>query len=201
MEFSSKIVEEAVGQFSKFPGIGKKTALRLVLHLLKQEGDAAKQLSDSILRLKSDLKYCKHCHNISDNDVCNICADSRRNKEVLCIVEDLRDVMAIENTEQFKGNYHVLGGLISPMDGIGPDTLNIESLHLRVINTNIKEVIFALAATMEGDTTTFYISKKLKDLNIKMSTIARGISVGGELEYADEITLGRSILSRIPYML
>lgn len=199
MEFSSKIVEEAVGQFSRLPGIGKKTALRLVLHMLKQDDEQAKQFSDSILKLKSDLKYCSECNNISDTEICSICADGRRHHDVVCVVEDLRDVMAIENTNQFKGVYHVLGGLISPIDGVGPEDLNIESLLARIHKKEVKEVIFALAATMEGDTTTFYISKKLKDVNVKITTIARGIAIGGELEYADEITLGRSILSRIPY--
>jgi recombination protein RecR len=199
MEFSSKIVEEAVGQFTRLPGIGKKTALRLVLHLLKQDEEQAKSFSDSVLKLKSDLKYCTVCHNISDTDVCSICADPRRNKELVCVVEDLRDVMAIENTGQYKGVYHVLGGLISPIDGVGPDDLAIAHLAERVGRDNINELIFALAATMEGDTTMFYISKKLKDFSVKITTIARGIAVGGELEYADEITLGRSILSRIPY--
>jgi recombination protein RecR len=199
MEFSSKIVEEAVGQFSKLPGIGKKTALRLVLHLLKQDDQMAQDFSKSVLKLKSDLKYCRECNNISDTDICAICTDPRRSRETVCVVEDMRDVMAIENTNQFRGVYHVLGGLISPIDGIGPSDITIEPLIERLGKEEPKEVIFALAATMEGDTTAFYISKKIKDLNLKITTIARGIAIGGELEYADEITLGRSILGRIPY--
>lgn len=199
MEFSSKIVEEAVGQFAKLPGIGKKTALRLVLHLLKQDDRMAQDFSSSVLRLKSDLKYCRECNNISDTDICAICADPRRSRETVCVVEDLRDVMAIENTNQYRGVYHVLGGLISPIEGIGPDDITINPLIDRLSTSETKEVIFALAATMEGDTTAFYISKKIKDLNLKITTIARGIAIGGELEYADEITLGRSILGRIPY--
>lgn len=199
MEYPSKIVEEAVGQFAKLPGIGKKTALRLVLHLLKQDEENAQHFSESILKLKSDLHYCKQCNNISDNDLCNICADNSRNQETVCVVEDLRDVMAIENTNQFRGKYHVLTGLISPIDGIGPEDLSIDNLLKRVAEGGVKELIFALAATMEGDTTTFYISKKVKDFNVKITTIARGIAIGGELEYADEITLGRSIISRVPY--
>lgn len=199
MEFSSKIVEGAVTQFSKLPGIGKKTALRMVLHLLKLEEENIKDFSDSLLKLKTDLKYCNVCHNIADEEVCTICADKVRNHELVCVVEDLRDVMAIENTNHFKGVYHVLGGLISPVDGIGPEDLTIESLVSRAHADNIKELVFALSATMEGDTTTFYISKRLKDKDIKVTTIARGIAIGGELEYADEITLGRSIAGRIPY--
>lgn len=199
MEYPSKIVEEAVNQFSKLPGVGKKTALRLVLHLLKQDEENVQQFSDGMLKLKSDLKYCKICHNISDSDTCNICADARRNEELVCVVEDLRDVMAIENTNHFNGKYHVLGGLISPIEGVGPEDLQIESLIERINDGKVKELIFALAATMEGDTTTFYISKRIKEFNLKISTIARGISIGGELEYADEITLGRSIVGRVPY--
>ena len=199
MDYPSKIVEEAVRQFSKLPGIGKKTALRLVLSLLKHDDGDVQQFADSLIRLKKDLKYCQRCNNISDEDICGICADGRRSKEIICVVEDLRDVMAIENTNHYKGVYHVLGGLISPVDGIGPSDITIEALLLRLQEENIKELIFALAATMEGDTTTFYISKRMKDMKIKTTTIARGISVGGELEYADEITLGRSISGRIEY--
>jgi recombination protein RecR len=199
MEYPSRIVEEAVGQFSKLPGIGKKTALRLVLHLLKQEEEDTRAFSESLVKLKTDLKYCERCHNISDEALCVICADKNRHQETVCIVEDLRDVMAIENTSQFRGVYHVLGGLISPIDGVGPEELAIESLLERIRSGEIKELIFALAATMEGDTTAFFISKKIKDFNLKITTIARGIAIGGELEYADEITLGRSILGRIPY--
>jgi len=198
MEFPSKIVEEAVIQFAKLPGIGKKTALRMVLHLLKQDKVPVEQLTHSLLKLKTDLKFCSECHNISDSELCNICADKNRNHDVICVVEDLRDVMAIENTSQYRGVYHVLGGLISPVDGIGPDDIRILPLYERIERSNANEIIFALAATMEGDTTAFYISKKLKD-TIKVTAISRGIAIGGELEYADEITLGRSILGRIPY--
>jgi recombination protein RecR len=199
MEFPSKIVEEAVVQFAKLPGIGKKTALRMVLHLLKQEKMPVEQLTVSLLRLKTDLHYCTECFNISDSDICNICCDKNRHQDVICVVEDLRDVMAIENTSQFKGVYHVLGGLISPVDGIGPEDIRIEPLYSRIDRVKANEIIFALAATMEGDTTAFYISKRLKESNLKITAIARGIAIGGELEYADEITLGRSILGRIPY--
>jgi len=198
MEFPSKIVEEAVIQFAKLPGIGKKTALRMVLHLLKQDKVPVEQLTHSLLKLKTDLKFCSECHNISDSELCNICADKNRNHDVICVVEDLRDVMAIENTSQYRGVYHVLGGLISPVDGIGPDDIRILPLYERIERSNANEIIFALAATMEGDTTAFYISKKLKG-TIKVTAISRGIAIGGELEYADEITLGRSILGRIPY--
>lgn len=199
MEFPSKIVEEAVLQFSRLPGIGKKTALRLVLHLLKSDEEQARRFADSLVKLKTDINYCRLCHNISDGDICGICADKSRSHEVICVVEDLRDVMAVENTSQYRGVYHVLGGLISPIDGVGPENLAIDSLQERIIKGEARELIFALSATMEGDTTAFYISKKVKDFNLKITTIARGISIGGELEYADEITLGRSILGRIPY--
>jgi len=199
MDYPSKIVEEAVRQFSKLPGIGKKTALRLVLSLLKQEDNEVNAFAESVVRLKKDLKYCLRCNNISDDDICGICADGRRSKEIVCVVEDLRDVMAIENTNHYKGVYHVLGGLISPVDGIGPSDIAIDPLLIRLQVEDVKEIIFALAATMEGDTTTFYISKHMKNNDIKITTIARGISVGGELEYADEITLGRSISARIEY--
>jgi len=199
MEFPSKIVEEAVNQFSRLPGIGKKTALRMVLYLLKQDIQPVQQLTGSLLNLKTELQYCTECHNISDAALCNICADEKRSHDMICVVEDLRDVMAIENTNQYKGVYHVLGGLISPVDGIGPSELRIDSLIERVERIKAQEIIFALAATMEGDTTAFYITRKLQTANLKISSIARGIAIGGELEYADEITLGRSILSRIPY--
>jgi recombination protein RecR len=199
MEFPSKIVEEAVAQFARLPGIGKKTALRMVLHLLKQDIEPVRKLTQSLLNLKTELKYCKECHNISDSELCNICADAKRDHEIICVVEDLRDVMAIENTNQFRGVYHVLGGIISPVDGVGPGDLNIESLYERIHRLKIKEIIFAFAATMEGDTTAFYITKRLQPANLKISSIARGIAIGGELEYADEITLGRSIISRVPY--
>jgi len=204
MEFPSKLVEEAVNEISKLPGIGKKTALRLVLHLLKEEEETTALLSEALVNLRNKIKYCKDCHNIADQEICSICTSSRRIKSIICVVEDTRDVLAIENTSQYQGLYHVLGGVIAPVAGIGPSDLNIESLLKRVSNNEnekVQEIIFALSPTMEGDTTAFYISKKLKDSNIKISTIARGIPIGGDLEYADEITLGRSIISRTVYEL
>ncbi|MFW5761888.1 MAG: recombination mediator RecR [Cyclobacteriaceae bacterium] len=202
MDYPSKLVEEAVNEISKLPGIGKKTALRLVLHLLKEEEESTLLLSESLTNLRTKIKYCQVCHNISDQDICIICNSGRRNKSIICVVEDTRDVLAIENTSQYQGLYHVLGGVISPMAGIGPADLKIESLLLRVKNSDeVQELIFALSPTMEGDTTAFYISKKLKESTLKISTIARGIPIGGDLEYADEITLGRSILSRTLYEL
>lgn len=199
MNFSSKLLENAVNEFSSLPGIGQKTALRLVLHLLNQPQAEVEKFSNSLLILKRDIRYCNECHNISDHELCQICSSVKRDKSLICVVEDTRDVMAIENTGQFQGGYHVMGGLISPMDGIGPSDLNIESLVKRVQAGGIKEVILALSATMEGDTTIFYLYKKLKDAGVSISTIARGIAFGGELEYVDEITLGRSIATRIPY--
>lgn len=199
MNFSSKLLENAVNEFSRLPGVGQKTALRLVLHLLNQPVVDVKRLSDSLVKLKSDICFCSICNNISDQTVCQICSHPKRDKGLICVVEDTRDVMAIENTSQFNGVYHVLGGLISPMDGIGPSDLNIEKLVQRLREEQIDEVILALSATMEGDTTIFYLYKKLKDFNIQISTIARGIAFGGELEYVDEVTLGRSIVTRIPY--
>lgn len=199
MNFSSKLLENAVNEFSSLPGIGQKTALRLVLHLLNQPQVEVEKFSNSLLILKRDIRYCNECHNISDHEICRICSSVKRDKSLICVVEDTRDVMAIENTGQFQGGYHVMGGLISPMDGIGPSDLNIESLVKRVQAGGIKEVILALSATMEGDTTIFYLYKKLKDAGVSISTIARGIAFGGELEYVDEITLGRSIATRIPY--
>lgn len=199
MEFSSKLLENAVYEVSQLPGIGKRTALRLVLHLLRQPKDQTKRLSLALTNLREEIKHCKECNNISDLEVCEICANPKRNESLVCVVEDIRDVMAIENTSQFKGRYHVLGGKISPMDGIGPHDLNILSLVEKVKNGTIQEVIFALSSTMEGDTTNFYIYKQIEPCKIMISTIARGISVGDELEYADEITLGRSILNRIPF--
>ena len=199
MEFSSKLLERAVNEMSQLPGIGKRTALRLVLHMLKQPKEQIISLSQALQTMRSDVKFCKSCNNISDVDLCEICSNPNRNKEIICVVEDIRDVMAIENTSSFKGLYHVLGGKISPMDGIGPHDLNIQSLVDKVKQGKIKELIFALSSTMEGDTTNFYIFKQIQDYNIKVSTIARGISVGDELEYADEITLGRSIVNRIPF--
>ena len=199
MNFSSKLLENAVNEFSSLPGIGQKTALRLVLHLLNQPQSEVEKFSSSLLVLKRDIRYCAECHNISDQEICEICSSVKRDKSLICVVEDTRDVMAIENTGQYQGGYHVMGGLISPMDGIGPSDLNIESLIKRVHEGGIKEVILALSATMEGDTTIFYLYKKLKDAGISISTIARGIAFGGELEYVDEITLGRSIATRVPY--
>jgi len=199
MNFPSALIEEAVNQLSRFPGVGKKSALRMVLHILKQEPQEIIKLAQAIEQVRTLIKYCKRCHNVSDAEFCNICQSHKRNNELVCVVEDLRDVMAIENTSQFNGLYHVLGGVISPINGVGPDDVNILSLVTRAETENIKELVIALSATPEGDTTTFYISKKLAHLPIQISTISRGISIGGELEYADEITLGRSIVSRIPY--
>ncbi|MCB0487031.1 MAG: recombination protein RecR [Cyclobacteriaceae bacterium] len=198
MDYPSKLIEEAVNEVSKLPGIGKKTALRLVLHLVKESESRTFALTESLNKLRSNILFCKHCHNISDDIECSICRSHRRDKSIVCVVEDTSDVMAIENTSQYSGLYHVLGGVISPMNGIGPSELKIESLLQRVSNNNgeIKEIILALSPTMEGDTTSFYISKRLKDYPLKLSTIARGIPIGGDLEYADEITLGRSILGR-----
>ena len=199
MNFSSKLLENAVNEFSKLPGVGQKTALRLVLHLLNQPAADVADFSNAITRLKNDIRFCQVCRNISDHPVCEICTAVKRDKSLICIVEDTRDVMAIENTGQYQGVYHVLGGLISPMEGIGPSDLNIDSLVERVKTGETTEVILALSATMEGDTTIFYLYKKLKDLGIQISAIARGIAFGGELEYVDEITLGRSIATRVPY--
>ncbi|RKN78112.1 recombination mediator RecR [Ulvibacterium marinum] len=199
MEFSSKLLENAVYEMSQLPGIGKRTALRLVLHLLKQPNERTVNLSSALLNLKDSIKFCKNCHNISDVVLCEICANPKRDRTLVCVVEDIRDVMALENTGQYKGLYHVLDGKISPMEGIGPQDLNIHSLVDKAKQGEIKELIFALSSTMEGDTTNFYIYKQLEGLDIKTSTIARGIAVGDELEYADEITLGRSILNRIPF--
>ena len=199
MEFPSKFIENAVNEISNLPGIGKKTALRLVLYLLRQPKDQSKSLANAISEMRLNVNFCKNCNNISDLDICEICSNPRRDQSVICVVEDIRDVMAIEKTSSFNGLYHVLGGKISPIDGIGPDDLNIESLVEKVKNNPIKEVIFALSTTMEGDTTNFYIYRKISDYNIATSTIARGISVGDDLEYADEVTLGRSITDRIPF--
>ncbi len=198
-KFSSKLIEDAVNEISKLPGIGKRTALRLVLHILREDVAEAEALGEAVIRLRRNISYCKICHNISDSDVCDICSGHKRNKSVICVVKDIRDVIAIENTSQFNGVYHVLGGIISPMDGIGPADLNIESLTERIKNGGIEEIVMALSTTIEGDTTVFYIYKKLKDFNIRFTTIARGISMGDELEYADEVTLGRSIINRTPY--
>lgn len=199
MNFSSKLLEDAVNEFSKLPGVGQKTALRLVLHLLNKEQEEVEHFGNAVIRLRKEIKHCSICHNISDNQICDICSATKKDKEVICVVEDTRDVMAVENTGQYFGVYHVLGGLISPMDGVGPSDLYIDSLVQRVATTPVKEVILALSATMEGDTTLFYLYKRLKDFQIPITTIARGIAFGGELEYADEITLGRSIVTRVPY--
>lgn len=192
-------MEKAVDEMSQLPGIGKRTALRLVLHLINRPKSQTLQLANSLEKLVENINFCKNCHNISDSDVCEICANTKRNSSIVCVVEDIRDVMAIENTAQFQGHYHVLGGKISPMEGIGPHNLNIESLVNKVKENQIKELIFATSSTIEGDTTNFYIFKQLEGLDVTTTTIARGISVGDELEYADEITLGRSIINRIPF--
>jgi len=199
MEFSSKLLEKAVNEMAQLPGIGKRTALRLVLHLLKQPAEQTHFLSQSLTLMRDEIKFCKNCHNISDVEICEICNNQSRNHKIICIVEDVRDVMAIENTNQYKGIYHVLGGKISPIDGVGPSQLNITTLVDKIRMGTVEEIIFAFSSTMEGDTTNFYIYKQLKNFNVKTSTIARGIAVGDELEYADEVTLGRSILQRVPF--
>lgn len=199
MEFSSKLLENAVDEMSQLPGIGKRTALRLVLHLLKQPKEQTQKLAAALVTMREDINFCANCHNLSDDKLCEICSNPNRNSSLICVVEDIRDVMAIENTSQYKGHYHVLGGKISPMDGIGPGDLNIPSLVEKVKTGNIKEIIFALSSTMEGDTTNFYVFKQIEAYKIITTTIARGVSVGDELEYADEITLGRSIMHRIPF--
>lgn len=199
MEFSSKLLENAVNEMSQLPGIGKRTALRLVLHLLKQPKEQTGFLTQALVSMRGDIKYCVSCNNISDSDLCEICSNVSRNHQVICVVEDIRDVMAIENTNQFRGIYHVLGGKISPIDGVGPSQLHITALVEKVKSGAVQEIIFALSSTMEGDTTNFYIFKQIASSNIIVSTIARGIAVGDELEYADEVTLGRSILHRVPF--
>lgn len=199
MEYPSKYIEEAVDAFAKLPGVGTKTALRLVLHLLKEEEASAKGLGDAIIKLKEEIHYCRVCHNVADQETCAICSDEARDHKVVCLVEDMRDVMAIENTGQYQGTYHILGGLISPMDGVGPENLNIQSLIDRVREKGVKEIIFALSTTMEGDTTMFYIAKQLREFDLTISSISRGIAIGGELEYTDEVTLARSIAERVPY--
>jgi recombination protein RecR len=198
MQFSSQLLESAVNAFSQLPGIGKKTALRLVLHLLKQDEQEVTAFSEVIGRMRREIKFCSRCHNISDAEICSICKNYSRKKELICVVESIRDVIAIESTQQFNGVYHVLGGIISPLDGIGPDQLNIESLLKRVETEKTEELVFALSPTIQGDTTIYYIQKKLGPVNIKVTTIARGISFGGELEYADEMTLARSLQNRQP---
>ena len=198
-QYPSQLLEKAVEEFAKLPGIGRKTALRLVLYLLRQETADVEQFADAVKEMKHGIKHCKVCHNISDNDVCPICSSQQRDNSTICVVENVRDVMAIENTAQFNGLYHVLGGIISPMDGIGPSDLEINSLVSRVAAGGVKEVILALSPTMEGDTTNFYIFRKLADYDVKVSVIARGVAVGNELEYTDEVTLGRSIMNRTPF--
>ncbi len=199
MDYPSKVLAKAVEEISGLPGIGKKSALRLALHLLKQPESQAISLGEALKNLVTEIKYCKECHNFSDSDICEICANEKRNSELLCVVEDVRDVMAIENTSKYQGKYLVLGGKISPMEGIGPNQLNISGIENKLESGEVKELIFALSATMEGDTTAYYIYKKFKNFDVKFSSIARGISVGDELEYADEISLGRSIQNRLPY--
>lgn len=199
MEFSSRLLEKAVNEVSQLPGIGKRTALRLVLHLLKQPKEQTGFLATALISMREEIKFCESCHNISDVEVCEICSNTKRDHQIICVVEDIRDVMAIENTGQFRGIYHVLGGKISPIDGIGPSQLNISTLVEKVKSGSVIEIIFALSSTMEGDTTNFYIFKQIQDCSIITSTIARGISVGDELEYADEVTLGRSIVQRVPF--
>ncbi|GAB3415434.1 recombination mediator RecR [Niabella aquatica] len=198
MQFSSALLESAVNEFSRLPGIGKKTALRLVLHLLKQEEDHVEHFSETIARMRKEIRFCKRCFNVADGDFCSICANSYRQQKTICVVENIRDVIAIESTQQFNGTYHVLGGVISPLDGIGPDQLHIAALAERVEKENTEELIFALNPNIQGDTTIYYIQKKLQGLDIRITTIARGIAFGGELEYADELTLGRSLQNRLP---
>jgi recombination protein RecR len=199
MNFPSKLIENAVEELAKLPGIGRKTALRLVLHLLKSENEDTRALARALEQMREEVTYCRTCHNISDTEICNICANPLRDHSLLCVVSDIRDVIAIENTGQYQGLYHVLGGVISPIEGVGPTDLNISSLVERIPNSGIKEVVLAVSPTMEGDTTAFYITRKLRDFPLKLTSIARGIPVGGELEYADEITLGRSIMERTSY--
>jgi recombination protein RecR len=198
MQFSSALLENAVNEFAKLPGIGKKTALRLVLHMLKQEPEKVEAFGETIVKMRKEIKFCQRCFNVADADICSICANSMRKQELICVVENVRDVIAIESTQQYNGTYHVLGGVISPLDGIGPDQLNIESLVHRVQKESVEEIIFALNPNIQGDTTIYYIQKKLQSVAVKVTTIARGIAFGGELEYADELTLARSISNRMP---
>ncbi|MDP5171714.1 MAG: recombination mediator RecR [Bacteroidia bacterium] len=198
MEFPSKAIEEAVNELAGLPGIGRKTALRLALHILKQREEEAEQLGHAIINLRKNVKYCTRCHNLSDNDLCNICTNPRRNEKILCVVEDMKDVIALESTHQFTGLYHILGGLINPLQGIGPSMLNVESMLGRVRDEGVEEVIFAFSANIEGDTTTFYLQKKLAPMKVRMSSIARGVPVGTDLEFTDEITLARSLINRTP---
>jgi recombination protein RecR len=198
MQFSSQLLENAVNEFAKLPGIGKKTALRLVLHLIKKEEREVEQFSHALSKMRNEIKFCKRCYNVSDTEICNICINPMRKQNLICVVENIRDVIAIENTQQFNGLYHILGGIISPLDGIGPDQLTIDALVQRIKDEAIEEVIFALNPNIQGDTTIYYIGRKLKDVQVKITTIARGIAFGGELEYADEMTLAKSITNRIP---
>ncbi|MEE6188188.1 recombination mediator RecR [Niabella digestorum] len=198
MQFSSALLEAAVNEFSRLPGIGKKTALRLVLHLLKQDTEAVLQFTNAIAHMRREIRFCKRCFNVADEDLCSICSNTFRQQQTICVVENIRDVIAIENTQQYNGVYHVLGGIISPLDGVGPDDLNIEALLQRVAEEKIEEIIFALNPNIQGDTTIYYIQKKLSGKDIRITTIARGIAFGGELEYADELTLGRSLQNRLP---
>lgn len=198
MIFSSSLLENAVNEFAKLPGIGKKTALRLVLHLIRQDAGEVSRFSDSIAKMRNEIKFCSRCYNISDTNLCNICSNTMRKQEMICVVENIRDVIAIESTQQFNGIYHVLGGIISPLDGIGPAQLTIDTLVERIAKEEIEEIIFALSPTIQGDTTIYYISKKIKDKPVKITSIARGIAFGGELEYADEMTLAKSISNRMP---
>ena len=198
MQFSSALLESAVSEFARLPGIGKKTALRLVLHLLRADPASVTGLSEALVRMRQDIKFCQRCHNVADGDICSICANSFRKQELICVVETLREVIAIEGTQQYSGTYHVLGGIISPLDGVGPDQLNIETLVSRVRKEQPQELIFALNPTIQGDTTIYYIQKRLQDIPLRITTIARGIAFGGELEYADEMTLARSITNRMP---
>ncbi|HYK45321.1 MAG TPA: recombination mediator RecR [Parafilimonas sp.] len=198
MQFSSSLLENAVNEFARLPGVGKKTALRMVLYFLKQEVQEVESFSETISRMRRDIKFCQRCHNVSDADICSICANSLRNQRIICVVENIRDVIAIENTQQFSGTYHILGGVISPLDGIGPDQLQIESLISRLSKEQTEELVFALSPNIQGDTTIYYIQKKMTHLPCRVTTIARGIAFGGELEYADELTLGRSLQNRMP---
>jgi recombination protein RecR len=199
MNYSSKLIENAVEAFASLPGIGRKTALRLVLHLLKQDTQTTRQFAAALTTLREDIRECRSCHNLSDHEICSICADPRRDRALVCVVETIRDLLAIEDTGQYRGLYHVLGGIISPIEGVGPGDLNLESLLQRIEIGEIQEVIMAISPTIEGETTSYYLSKKLRESNVQISAIARGVSFGGELEYADELTLARSILARIPY--
>ena len=199
LNFPSKLLEEAVNEFAKLPGIGNKTALRLVLHLLRQDASVSESFGNAVIRLKKEIRECKNCHNLSDSEICHICSNPKRDQEVICVVESIRDVMSVENTQQFRGIYHVLGGIISPMEGIGPGDLNLESLLRKTKEESVKEIILALPTTMEGDTTNFYIYRKLKDSGIQITTLARGLAIGDDLEYADDITLGRSLVNRLDF--